>query len=224
MNFTQATVHVVDDDPAVRSSLRDLLESVGMTVETYDSAQKFLTDHDHTQTGCLLLDIRMPNMSGLELQRRLKDEHCTMPVIFITGHGDIPMAVQAMQLGAIDFIEKPFREQVLLERIQLALAAEQRNRHNDDQYQRISALYDHLTPKEREVMALIVKGKSTKMAAAELDLSPKTVHFHVSNILEKMDAENTVELTRLALTSGLYDVMNVDGAAQEQNTSNQAAS
>jgi len=201
---SEPIVFVVDDDEAVRESLRDLISSAGLGVRTLESGQAFL-DQYRNEPGCLVLDIRMRDLSGLQLQKVLNERGVAIPIIFITGHGDIPMAVEAMREGAIDFIEKPFREQVLLDRIQQAIGMDARRRNEAAQRNDVAARYQLLTPKERQVMKLLVQGKPIKTVAAELNLSAKTVHFHRANILEKMRADTLAELTRLALMNRLID-------------------
>ena len=192
-------VFVVDDDDAVRDSLRLLLKSAGIPCEVFASAQEFLSAYDPAQPGCLVLDVRMPGMSGLEMQQELNLRGATIPVIFITGHGDIPMAVEAMQHGAFDFLQKPFRDQELLDRVNRALArdAEKRTqlRHKDIILERLTTL----SPREREVLDLVTRGKPNKIVAADLGVSQRTVEIHRARVMEKMDATSLAELVRMMI-------------------------
>ena len=174
MNDSAPTIFVVDDDDAVRDSLSDLIDSVGLEVATYPSAHDFLADYDNARRGCLVLDIRMPGMSGLELQERLNERGSTLPVVFITGHGDVPMAVEAMKRGAVDFIQKPFRDQELLDRINLALEQNRRRRNVEEVKQDIAKRISSLTRREREVMDMVIQGKANKVIA--IDLGPQPAH------------------------------------------------
>jgi len=191
-------VCIVDDDEAVRASLGFLLKSVGIAATSLGSAQAFLATHDVLQPGCLLLDIRMPGMSGLELQQQLNLRGAIIPVIFITGHGDVPMAVAAMKDGAFDFIQKPFRDQDLIDRVQRALSDYEENRVALSQYSKIRSRLDSLTPREREVLQLIARGYRYKEIAARLHLSARTVESHVSAVLRKLQLSSRHELTRWA--------------------------
>jgi len=193
------TVFVVDDDDAVRTSLRLLLKSVGLPVETVASAQEFLDAVDGDRPGCLVLDIRMPNMSGLELQQRLNESHRIIPIIFITGHGDVPMAVEAMQHGAVDFIQKPFRDQDLIDRINQGLEKDHRNREGLKQRDGIRQRVADLTPREREVLDLVAKGKANKVIAGDLNVSQRTVEIHRARVMEKMGASSLAHLVRMVI-------------------------
>ena len=203
MRRGESIIYVVDDDEAVRHSLKWLLESAGITVRTFEAAQPFLdqihTNHDPI-TGCALIDLRLPGMSGLELQQQLNDITSDLPVIMITGHGDVPAAVNAMKAGAIDFIQKPFDETLLLNRVQEALRATTREpaRSTEDQAQ-LSRAYDRLSPRERQVMAMVVTGWLNKQIASELSLSHKTVEVHRAHAMEKMGAASLAELVRMAV-------------------------
>lgn len=194
------TVFVVDDDPALRDSLNFLIRSVGLPVETFGSANEFLAACDPARSGCLLVDIRMPGVSGLELLERLRGRGVDTPAIVITAHGDVPAAVRAMKAGAVDFLEKPFNDQLLLDAIHRALEADARERRARSKRDELSERIEELTPREREVMDLVVDGKSTKEIAQSLGLSTKTVETHRVRIMEKMQAGNIAELVRLALT------------------------
>jgi two-component system response regulator FixJ len=192
-------VYIVDDDEAVRNSLRLLVKSVGLTAIALVSAQEFLATYDPLQPGCLVLDVRMPGMSGLELQQQLNLRGAVIPVIFITGHGDIPMAVEAMQQGACDFLQKPFRDQDLIDRIQRALEKDRANRAALDERSRIRERHEMLTPREREVLALVTSGKANKIMAADLGLSQRTVEIHRARVMEKMGASSLAHLVRMVL-------------------------
>jgi two-component system, LuxR family, response regulator FixJ len=192
-------VFVVDDDDAVRSSLRLLLKSVGQTAEAYPSAQAFLGAFDPDRPGCLVLDIRMPGMSGLELQQKLNAMHAITPIVFITGHGDVPMAVEAMQNGAVDFIQKPFRDQDLLDRINQALEKDKANRTGLLARDEIRRRMATLTPREREVLDLVTRGKANKVVAGDLDVSQRTVEIHRARVMEKMEASSLAHLVRMVL-------------------------
>jgi len=193
------TVFVVDDDESVRSSLRFLLRSVSLESRAFASASEFLEDYDPAQPGCLVLDVRMPGMSGLELQQQLNLRGAVIPVIFITGHGDIPMAVEAMQHGATDFLQKPFRDQDLIDRIQSALAKDAKARAALDQRESIRARLDSLTPREREVLALMAQGKPNKVMAHELGVSQRTVEIHRAHVMEKSGAASLAQLVRMLM-------------------------
>ena len=196
------TVFVVDDDAAVRDALRFLLRSVGLAVDAFASAIEFLDAYRDDQPGCLVLDIRMPGMTGLELQEKLIERRSILPIIFITGHGDVPMAVEAMQAGAHGFIQKPFREQDLLDSINEALQKDAANRVALGELAAIRVRLASLTPREREVMDLVVHGKANKVIAGDLDLSQRTVEIHRARVMEKMEASSLAHLVRMALEVG----------------------
>jgi len=193
------TVFVVDDDEGVRNSLRFLLKSVGLPTRALASAAEFLETYKPSQPGCLVLDVRMPGMSGLELQQQLNLRGAVIPVIFITGHGDIPMAVEAMQQGAFDFLQKPFRDQDLIDRIQRALERDARNRAALHEHARIRERLDSLTPREREVLSLMTRGKPNKIMAAELGVSQRTVEIHRARVMEKSGAASLAQLVRMVM-------------------------
>lgn len=192
-------VFVVDDDESVRSSLRFLLKTAALESHAFASAAEFLKSYDPAQPGCLVLDVRMPGMSGLELQQDLNLRGAIIPVIFITGHGDIPMAVEAMQQGAHDFLQKPFRDDDLIERIQRALAKDAEARAGLEGHNAIRAHLESLTPREREVLALMVRGKPNKAMAHELGLSQRTVEIHRARVMEKSGASSLAELIRMVM-------------------------
>jgi FixJ family two-component response regulator len=197
-----ARVYIVDDDDAVRGSLRLLIRSVGLPAQVHASAQEFLSAYDPQDPGCLLLDVRMPGMSGLDLQQELNRRGATIPVVFITGHGDVPMAVEAMQQGAFDFLQKPFRDQDLLDRVQRALARDAESRGRLAARAEIHARRATLTPREVEVMGLITRGKANKVIGADLGVSQRTVEIHRAHVMEKMRASSLAELVRMVLDSG----------------------
>lgn len=203
--MTNHNVYVVDDDQAVRDSLRWLIESVGLNVRTFSNGQELLDNFNEAEISCLVLDVRMPGISGLDLQQRLKNMDANIPVIIVTGHADVPMAIQAMKAGAFDFIEKPYSDQLLLERIQSAIEQDnsfkQQQAVNDEINQRI----DSLTPREKEVMCLVVGGHSNKSIAQELGVSIKTVEVHRGNLMSKMKAQSLSELVRLVMASDHSD-------------------
>jgi FixJ family two-component response regulator len=192
-------VFIVDDDEAVRSSLRFVCKSVGLAATPFSSATAFLEAYDPEQPGCLVLDVRMPGMSGLALQEQLNLRGAMIPVIFISGHGDIPMAVEAIQHGAFDFLQKPFRDQDLIDRIQRALAKDSTNRAALGERSRIRHRLESLTPREREVMALMIQGKPNKIMAAQLNLSQRTVEIHRAHVMEKTGASSLAQLVRMAM-------------------------
>lgn len=192
-------VFVVDDDDAVRNSLRLLLKSVGLAAQPYGSAQEFLEHYVPDQPGCLVLDVRMPGMSGLELQQQLNLRGAVIPVIFITGHGDVPMAVEAMQHGAFDFLQKPFRDQDLIDRIQRALEKDRGYRVELKKRAQIRERRDSLTPREQEVLELVTSGKANKVMAGDLGVSQRTVEIHRARVMEKMGAASLAQLVRMVI-------------------------
>ena len=192
-------VFVVDDDEAVRNSLRLLLRSVGLNATALASAPEFLAKYDPAQPGCLVLDVRMPGMSGLELQQQLNMRGAIIPVIFITGHGDVPMAVESMQHGAFHFLQKPFRDQDLLDCIQRALEKDRLARVELAQKSRIRERLQSLTPREREVLSLVTAGKPNKVMAADLGVSQRTVEIHRARVMEKMAAASLAQLVRMVM-------------------------
>ena len=202
MTNNNPIVMVVDDDSGVRNAMRVLLKSVGLTSALYSSAQEFLAAFDPAQRGCLVLDIRMPGMSGMDLQQQLNLRGAVVPVIFMTGHGDIPMAVEAMQHGAFDFLQKPFRDQELLDRIQRAIAKDAERRLALGERSRIQMHLDSLTDREREVLTLLTQGKQNKVIAQELGVSPRTIEIHRARVMEKMDAQSVAELVRMVIDVG----------------------
>jgi FixJ family two-component response regulator len=193
------TVFIVDDDEAVRSSMTLLMKAAGLRVEAFGSAQEFLNGFDAARGGCLVLDVRMPGMSGLGLQDELNARGALLPIIFVTGHGDIPMAVEAMQHGAMDFLQKPFRDQELLDRIIRAFDRDRAGRQLLGDRERIRARLAQLTPREHEVMMLVVQGRANKVIAADLKLSQRTVEIHRAHVMEKMGANSLAHLVRMVI-------------------------
>lgn len=194
----EPTVFVVDDDDAVRRFLSGLIASVELRVEAFASARDFLEAYEPGQTGCLVLDVRMPGMSGLELQRELAEQAIDLPVIILTGHGNVQLAVHAMQAGAIDFVEKPFDNELLLDRIQKAVAENVRAGSERIKRIEIAGRIQLLTPREREVLELVVAGQTNKGVARHLDISEKTVEIHRANVMRKMQAASLADLVKMA--------------------------
>lgn len=203
-NIIRPTVYIVDDDKEVTDSLCWLIESVGYKVKIFHNPQKFLSDYEH-QPGCLVLDVRMPEMSGLELQEVLKERQIKIPIIFITGHGDIPMAVRAMKYGATEFLTKPVNNQVLLETINKAIKLDTKQREQEIENAKVLARFDRLTPREREVMELMVKGKLTKVIADNLGISPNTAELHRAKVMKKMEVKALAELVTLAVSNNIVE-------------------
>jgi two-component system, LuxR family, response regulator FixJ len=193
------TVFVVDDDAAVRKSLRWLIESVSLQVETFGTAQEFLEASDPKRPGCLVLDVRLPGLSGLELQDQLTARGVRLPTIVITGHGDVPMAVRAFKAGAIDFIEKPFSDQLLLDRIQHAIRQDTEARAQRLRREEVAARVARLTPRERDVLERVVAGKSNKVMASELKVSAKTIETVRARLMRKMAADSVADLVRMTV-------------------------
>jgi len=196
---TKPMVFIVDDDDGVRRAMSALMESVGYAHTAYPSAAEFLRHYNASQTGCLVLDIRMPEMSGLELQQELNKRGHRIPVIFVTGHGDVPMAVEAMKKGAFDFVQKPFRDQDLLDRVNHALQQDGSLRQETADKDEVLQRWNTLTQREKEVMALIVEGKANKVVAQDLDLSERTVEIHRARVMEKMQVRSVAQLVRLSM-------------------------
>jgi FixJ family two-component response regulator len=194
-------VYIVDDDEALRDSLIWLLESTGLKSLAFDSAENFLAAYNPRMNGCLVLDIRMPGMSGLELHEKLLSMHSTLPIIFITGHGDVPMAVSALKKGAIDFIEKPFNDQEMVKLIRTALAEDLKRHDARRQEAEAQRRIEGLTPREREVLDLIVAGRLNKQIADDLGISIKTVEVHRARVMEKMGVNSLAELVQHVMIS-----------------------
>ena len=197
MNEVESTVFIVDDDQAVRTGLQELVTSIRLRAETFATAPEFLDAYDPARPGCLLLDVRLPGMSGLRLQDELIARGVDLPVIFISGHGDLPMAVEVMKKGAFDFIEKPVGDQALLDRINAALAEDERRREDRVQLEAFRRKLSELTPREQEVLHLLRSGKTTAAIAKTLDISQKTVQVHRTRILEKLEVNSIPELMTL---------------------------
>jgi len=201
---TEPTVFLVDDDHAVRDALELLLEAASFKTASFENAMAFLDAYTQNQAGCLVLDIRMPDMSGMELQDALTAKGITLPIIFLTGHGNVPMSARAFRTGAVDFMEKPFDESVLLERIGEAIQLDRTNRETVAKRENARARLTTLTPREQQVMLLVVTGKVNKEIAAELNLSHRTVEIHRGRVMEKTGTPSLTRLIELAVASGLY--------------------
>lgn len=197
------TVHVIDDDDAARDSLQFLLETAGLHAQTYETATAFLKNLPNPGSGCIITDVRMPGMTGIELLKTLKARAFPLPVIVITGHGDIPLAVDAMREGAADFLEKPYNDDALLQSIERAVASMKPAAENDDAKAAILQRIAELSGREAEVMTGLVAGKSNKVIAIELDISPRTVEIYRANVMSKMGADSLPALVRMAITAGL---------------------
>ena len=207
MNNPNATVFVVDDDPSVRKGLGRLLKASGYVVETFDSAHEFLqTAPDCTGPACLVLDVKLPGLSGLDLQDQLQQREYAMPIVFITGHGDIPMSVKAMKTGAIDFLTKPFDEEDLLKAVQKALKKDIANRLDMNEIQNILQRLKSLSPREYEILTYVITGMLNKQIAYALDISEKTVKIHRGRVMKKLGVDSVAELVRLADKAGVEPV------------------
>ncbi len=203
MSETGGLVFIVDDDASMRESLKNLIRSVGLRVEPFASAQDFLRSKRPDVPGCLVLDVRLQGLSGLDLQKRMAESDIEMPIIFISGHGDIPMTVQAMKAGAVEFLTKPFRDQDLLDAIQHALERDRKAREQREEIQKLRRRFESLTQREREVMGLVVTGLLNKQIAAELGTSETTVKIHRHQVMEKMAANSLAELVRMSDRLGI---------------------
>lgn len=199
----EPTVFVIDDEEPIRGSLSDLFESIGLRVKSFASVQAFLAQDEVDRPGCLVLDVRLPGQSGLEFFDKVTSEGCTLPVVFISGHADIPMSVRAMKAGAVDFLTKPVRSQDLLDAVQLAIEQDKSHRAAERRLERVRANLQGLTPRERQVLSLIVAGRQNKEIAAEIGLSESTVKLHRGHVMHKMDARSVAELVRM--TDALED-------------------
>jgi FixJ family two-component response regulator len=199
MSAPEPKVYIVDDDEAVRESLALLLDSMDQNCQSFNSAVDFLDAYSGDMTGCLVLDIRMPGMNGLELQKQLNAGGSILPIIFVTGHGDVPMAVEAMQHGAVDFIQKPYREQDLLDKINMAIALDESNREALEHRHKIIEKLSTLTPREKEVMEMMVNGKANKVIAIDLGISQRTVEIHRARVMEKMATNSLAHLVKMVV-------------------------
>ncbi|MEZ5524027.1 MAG: response regulator transcription factor [Pseudomonadales bacterium] len=193
------TVFIIDDDEAMRDSLGLLMRSVGINYETYSNAQSFLENYEESRSGCLLLDIRMPGMSGLDLQQKLQEMDAELPILFITGHGDVPMAVEAMKKGAVDFFQKPFRDQALLDRISQVMTQLNDNQKKQAERQQIRSRLERLTARENEILNLVVQGVGNKVIAADLGISQRTVELHRAHVMQKMQADSLAQLVQMVM-------------------------
>ncbi len=203
MMGTEPTVFVIDDDKAVRSATQNLLESVGLRVETFASPREFLSSDRKNSLGCLVLDVRLPGTGGLDFQKELASLNVRIPIIFITGHGDIPMTVQAMKAGASDFLAKPFRDQDLLDSIQKAVGRDRERREQELRLSEERKRLNSLTPREREVMALVIAGHLNKQVAAQLGTSETTAKIHRGQVMRKMQVQSLADLVRVAERLGI---------------------
>ncbi len=199
MRDAETRVFIVDDEEPVRDSIGLLLRSVGLRSQGFPDARAFLDTYRPEQPGCLVLDIRMPRMSGLELQQELNRRGWGIPVIFISGHGDVPMAVEAMRAGAVDFLQKPFKDDELIRRVQKALDQDERLREQLSGLEQIRARHESLTPREREIAARLVAGEANKVIAIDLALSERTVELHRAHIMQKMEARGLAQLVQMLM-------------------------
>ena len=195
------TVFIVDDDDSIRKSMRFLMKSAGLNAKIYSNAKEFLDCYQPDTSGCLVVDIRMPGMSGLELQQELNKQGSRLPLIVVTGHGDVNMAVQAMKAGAADFIEKPFDDEVMLSRIQECLKSYAQSQEEQEKATQWSSRVSSLTPREREVMTMLAEGKANKVIANELGISSRTIEAHRARIMEKLEAGSLADIVRISLTT-----------------------
>jgi RNA polymerase sigma factor (sigma-70 family) len=203
MTYQHSIVFVVDDDDSLREALKRLIRSIGLQVEVFASAEEFLRRKQQDVPGCLILDIRLRGISGLDFQRKLAEANIPIPIIFITGHGDIPMSVRAMKAGAVEFLTKPFRDQDLLDAIQVGLERDQARRQREAEIAILQERFEGLTPREREVLPLVASGLPNKQVAAEIGTSETTVKVHRSQLMRKMAANSLPELVRMAEKMGI---------------------
>jgi two-component system response regulator FixJ len=214
MPSDKAVVHVIDDDEAMRESLAFLLGTVGMEVQTYESAVAFLKVAREVEACCVITDVRMPELSGIDLLRRLRELKLAIPVIVITGHGDVPLAVEAMKIGALDFLEKPFDDEVLLASVRSALSQLDRDQKRQAERSEIEARLASLSSRERDVLEGLVAGHANKQIAYDLGISPRTIEIYRANLMTKMQAASLSDLVRMALVAGI-----LGGKAEESKTS-----
>ena len=203
MTPEQSTVLVVDDDASVREALSDLFQSVGLMVEVYASAQEFLKNERPEGPGCLVLDVRLPGKSGLDFQQELSAANINLPIVFLTGHGDIPMSVRAMKAGAVEFLTKPFREQDLLDAVQTAIERDRVNREDQKLVTMLRQRFASLTPREQSILALVVAGRRNKQIAFEIGTSEVTVKVHRTNLMRKLQASSLADLIMMATKLGI---------------------
>ncbi len=199
-------IYIVDDDRMARESLKWLLESAHLKVEEFSRGEDFLRSFNQTVPGCLVLDVRMPDINGMELFARLKESGASIPVIIVTGHADVAMAVRAMKAGVFDFVEKPYNDALMLELIQSAISRDKDCRQQQHKVKKIQSRINKLTPREHEVMSFVLNSKQNKIIASELSISIKTVELHRANLMSKMDARSPTELVRLAMMAGVMSV------------------
>jgi len=200
---TEHTVHVIDDDEAMRESLAFLLKSAKVPVQTYDNATTFLNQAPELTGGCIVTDVRMPGLSGIDLLKRLRELKITVPVIVVTGHGDVPLAVDAMKYGASDFLEKPFDDDILLAAVRTALSQQATDQEHQTQRAEIERRLALLSPRERQVLDGLVAGHANKVIAFDLGISPRTIEIYRANVMTKMEAASLSDLVRMALTAGV---------------------
>jgi len=200
MRDVPSLVRVVDDEPGMRRLIVELLASVQIPADVHASGEEFLASFDPDRPGCVIMDVRLPDQSGLDVLARLRERGRLPVVIMISGHGDVPMAVRALKLGALDFLEKPFRNQELLDHVQAALARDREDRRRHLQKERVAARLGSLTPREREILDMVVRGEPNKIIAHVLEISAKTVEYHRSNLMRKMESDSVADLVRQVLT------------------------
>jgi FixJ family two-component response regulator len=203
MTEARSIVFVIDDDASIRNALKTLIRSVGLEVEVFGSAQEFLQRKEPDMRSCLILDIRLPGIGGLDFQRKLAEANIPIPIIFITGHGDVPMSVRAMKAGAVEFLTKPFRDQDLLDAIQVGLDRDQARRQQEAEIASVRERFESLTPRQQEVLPLIVSGFSSKQIAVKLGTSEATAKIHRGRVMRKMNADSLPELVRMAERIGV---------------------
>lgn len=204
MRQSNAVVAIVDDDPSVREGLQSLIRSAGLRVETFASAQEFLAHPRAEAPSCLILDLQLPGLSGLDLQKRMAEVELEIPIVFLTGHGNIPASVQAMKAGAVEFLTKPVDEQELLQAIQEAVERDRRTRQQHEEMRELRERYQSLTPREQEIMQQVVSGLLNKQIAAELNITEYTVKIHRGHVMRKMQAESLADLVRMAESLGIH--------------------